>query len=65
MSTYTSTFFGVDRKIVDQAIAKGRRERNQAIRAMVAGIFTSVADKRAETADASDITVGAAKVAHL
>ncbi|MFM9942534.1 MAG: hypothetical protein ACKVP7_23900 [Hyphomicrobiaceae bacterium] len=55
MSTYTPNFHGVDRRIVDAAIAKGRRERNAALRAMVSSIFPSIADKRETEATHAEV----------
>ncbi len=65
MSSYTPNFFGLDRKIIDQAMRKARRERAEAIHSMLRGIFPSVADEREADAANAEVNIGSAKVAHL
>ncbi len=38
-TSYNNEFFGVDRSVVAEAIRRGRRERSQALWAILRGIF--------------------------
>lgn len=66
MSTNSSSFYGVDRNYIATITAKARRERAAVLRALVAGIFTSVTDKATNEKDtAGDRAIAQCKVAHL
>lgn len=66
MSTTSSNFYGIDRNYIAAVTAKARQERNAALRALVAGIFTSVTDKATtEKETAGDRAIAHCKVAHL
>ncbi len=45
MSTHRPTFYGVDRDYIEQVTAKARRERSEAVWAMLRGVFPSVTDE--------------------
>lgn len=65
MSDHTPTFYGIDPKIIAEATNKARRERSQAVWAMIGRIFPSVSDKaREEHPSEPSLGIGAGKVAH-